>query len=168
MAALGLSALPLGKRGITLRRWVPYTLLVVACVLSFEAAAYVSATAEARRHAVFQADADETRHQIEVRLNTYIEVVRAGTALLAASNEIHHSEFRAFVRRLELRDRYPGIELIGFAQRVPDADLRSFVQAAKLDSGLLLRTPQFEDMLELHPNSVLTPGQPQIIIFLEP
>jgi hypothetical protein len=34
--------------------------------------------------------------------------------------------------------------------------------------GLLLRTPQFEDMLELHPNSVLTPGQPQIIIFLEP
>jgi hypothetical protein len=33
--------------------------------------------------------------------------------------------------------------------------------------GLLLRTPQFEDMLELHPNSVLTPGQPQIIIFLE-
>jgi hypothetical protein len=34
--------------------------------------------------------------------------------------------------------------------------------------GLLLRTAQFEDMLELHPNSVLSPGQPQIIIFLEP
>jgi hypothetical protein len=34
--------------------------------------------------------------------------------------------------------------------------------------GLLLRTAQFEDMLELHPNSVLAPGQPQIVIFLEP
>ena len=142
---------------MALRRWVPYTLLVAACVLSFEAAAYVSATAEARRHADFQADADETRHQIEVRLNTYIEVVRAGTALLAASNEIHHSEFRAFVRRLELRNRYPGIELIGFAQRVPDADLRSFVQAAKLDGVSLLR---------VHPNQPRTEHHP--VVFFEP
>src|SRR5688572_16757104 len=121
MAALGLFALALAKRAMATRRGVLYTLLVAACDLSFEAAAYVYATAEARRLADVQADADEARHQLEVRLNTYIEVVRAGTALLAASNEIHQTEFRAFVRRVQLRNRYPGIELIGFAQRVPDA-----------------------------------------------
>ena len=80
---------PAGKRGITLHRWVPYGLLVVACALSAYAAFYVFTTAEERRRDQFFADAQETRNRIEVRLDTYVEVVRDGTALLAASNEIH-------------------------------------------------------------------------------
>lgn len=124
---------PLGKRQITLRRWVPYGILVVACALSVYAAYYVSTTMEERRRDQFFADAQETRRRIEARLDTYVQVVRDGTALLAASNEIHFGEFRAFVRRLEVSKRYPGIEAIGFAQRVPRRQLRSFARVIELD-----------------------------------
>jgi hypothetical protein len=36
------------------------------------------------------------------------------------------------------------------------------------DLGMLLRAAPFEHMLEVHPNTSLAPGQPQIIIFLDP
>jgi signal transduction histidine kinase len=112
---------------------VPYGLFIVACGLSAYAAFYVSATAEERRREQFFSDAQETRRRIESRLDTYVQVVRDGTALLAASNEIHLGEFRAFVKRLELSKRYPGIEAIGFAQRVGRRELHSFARAIELD-----------------------------------
>ena len=145
-----------GRRRIALRRWVPYLLVAVTCTLAVLAAVYAAASAEYRRQAAFLADADETRHQIQVRLNTYIELVRAGTALLAASNEVNHAEFRAFVRRLEVRERYPGIEGVGFAQHVARQDLASFVRDVQLD-GVPLRVRPTGDRSEY-----------ETIVFLEP
>jgi signal transduction histidine kinase len=135
---------------------VPYVLLAVTCTLAVLAAVYAASTAEYRRQAAFLADADETRQQIQVRLNTYLDLVRAGTALLAASNEVNHAEFRAFVRRLEVRERYPGIEGVGFAQHVARQDLGSFVRDLELD-GVQLRLRPTGD----RPAS-------ETIVFLEP
>jgi signal transduction histidine kinase len=148
---------PFGKRQITLRRWVPYGLLLVACALSVYAALYVSTTVEARRRDRFFANAQETRNRIEGRLDTYVQVVRDGTALLSASNEVHLAEFRAFVKRLEIAKRYPGIEGIGFTQRVAWRDLRTFARAIELDgvSQFRLRPagnrPEYQTIVFLEP-----------------
>jgi signal transduction histidine kinase len=135
---------------------VPYLLVAVTCTLAVLAAVYATSTAEYRRQAAFMAEAAETRQQIQVRLNTYIELVRAGTALLAASNEVNHAEFRAFVKRLEVRERYPGIEGVGFAQHVARQDLASFVRDVELD-GVPLRVRPTGDRSEY-----------ETIVFLEP
>jgi len=121
------------RRGLSLRPWVPYVLLALGCQLSIGAAWFVSSTDEARARTAFEADAHETRDQIQSGLNAYIEVVRAGTALLAASNEINFTEFRAFVTGLELAERYRGLEGLGFSQPVHQQDLRSFLRAIRLD-----------------------------------
>jgi signal transduction histidine kinase/ActR/RegA family two-component response regulator len=129
----------------------------VTSVLAVYAAAYVSATAESRRSDEFMADAEETRTQIGLRLETYVEVVRAGTALLAASNEIHHADFRAFVRRLALGERYPGLQGIGFSPRVAHADLREFFSAVELDGV---------EPLRIEPDGGRDEYQP--VLFVEP
>jgi signal transduction histidine kinase len=154
---LNVQGFPVGKRQITLRRWVPYPFFVIACALSAYAAYYVSSTAEERRRDQFFADAQETRQRIEGRLGTYVQVVRDGTALLSASNEIHLGEFRAFVKRLELSKRYPGIEAIGFAQRVARRNLGSFARAIELDGVTRFR---------LRPEGER--DEYQTIVFLEP
>jgi signal transduction histidine kinase len=154
---LNIYGFPYGKRRIALRRWVPYGLFAVACVLSVHAAFYVSSTSETRRREQFVADAQETRNRIEMRLRTYVEVVRDGTALLAASNETHLAEFRAFVKRLDLPGRYPGIAGIGFAQHVEGRNLRASVRAIELDG-----VPRFR----IHPEGARPEYQP--IVFLEP
>jgi signal transduction histidine kinase len=132
-------------------------LFTVACVLSVHAAFYVSSTTESRRREQFVADAQETRNRIEMRLRTYVEVVRDGTALLAASNETHLAEFRAFVKRLDLPRRYPGIERIGFAQHVDRQNLRAFVRDIELDGTPRFRVQPSGDRPEYH-----------TIVFLEP
>jgi signal transduction histidine kinase/ActR/RegA family two-component response regulator len=123
-----------------LRRWVPFALLAIALALTVVASWYVSSTRTSRveaqqlsDHERFLTDAERTRQLIQVRLNTNVELIRAGAALLAASNEISHVEFRTFVAGLQLHERYPEMRAIGFAPRVRPQDVRAFRQETELD-----------------------------------
>jgi signal transduction histidine kinase len=156
--------LALTWRRLPLRGWMPYALFAAACGLSAAASWYVSATASAQREAEyiadqvkFESDAERTRQQIDVRLNTYIEVVRAAAALLGASSEINGAEFRAFVRGLQLRERYPGMVGIGFAPRVLHPNRREFSRAVSLDSVRMFRIRPTGVRPEYHPALFLEP-----------
>ena len=66
------------------------------------------------------------------RMDTYIAVIRATAALFAASEQVTRTEFSAFVEKLTLGERYPGIQGIGFSIHVPpgqvariEADMRT-------------------------------------------
>jgi len=129
-------------RSVFLRRAVPYGLFAIACGLSVFAGLYVSSTAaaaaaaaEAQAHTEFLTDAQQTRRFIQSGLNSYFEVGRAAAVLLSADNEINGSEFRAFVNRLQLLERYPGMDGIGFAQCVRRRDLGRLLRLLDLDGN---------------------------------
>ncbi len=115
------------------RRWMPGTLLAVACLLSVLASRYVASTTQARARAQFLTEATQVRDRIQFGLAGYVDVVRTGAALLAARSEMNFAEFRAFVAGLKLHERYPIIRSLGFAQRVAQPRLASFVRLARLD-----------------------------------
>lgn len=121
------------RRHAARHRWVPVSLLVLGCALTVTASWYVAATQNAAMEAKFNTDAQQTRTQIDALLNTHFDVVRAGAALLSASNEINFAEFRAFVAGLHLRERYQGMRSLGFAESVDEAELATFEQALSLD-----------------------------------
>ena len=123
-----------GQRRLSLRRWVPYALLLLSCLLAVVVALYVAVTIQARARAAFLNSAEGTRQRIEGRVNSYLEVTRAAAALFASRNETNPVEFRAFVANLALPERYPGLEGIGFSQRIARRDLRDVVRAINLDS----------------------------------
>jgi diguanylate cyclase (GGDEF)-like protein len=144
-------------RRLALRRWVPYTLWALACTLSIAAAWYVASTTESRTSTEFLSDADATRQQIQGRIDAHLDLLRAGAALLTASNEISGLEFSGFVAGLQLKERYPGLRGIGYAEHVRNRDLRTFIHAMELDGVSKL--------------NVWPPGaRPQydIVVFLEP
>ncbi|HEY5619089.1 MAG TPA: CHASE domain-containing protein [Vicinamibacterales bacterium] len=150
-------SLHIGRRRLSLRRWVPYAVLLVSCLLTVTIGLYVAITIDARARAPFLNSAEGTRQQIEGRVNTYLEVTRAAAALFASSNETNPAEFRAFVANLALPERYPGLEGIGFSQRIPRRDLGAVVRAISLDSGTNLRVAPRGNRPEYYP-----------IVFLEP
>jgi signal transduction histidine kinase/ActR/RegA family two-component response regulator len=129
-----------------LRRAVPYGLFTLACGLSLAASWYLSSTAastaESQARAEFLADAQQISRQIQSGLSTYMEVVRAGAVLLSADNEINGLEFRRFVDGLELPQRYPGMEGIGFVQCVRQQNLRRFLRIMDLDGNMINVWPQ--------------------------
>src|SRR5688572_28313971 len=130
---------------------------MVGCTLSIVATWFVTSTATARAQASFLADSRQTRQQIQAGLDAYVEVIRAGAALLSATNEINHSEFRAFVSGLQLPLRYPGMAGIGFSQRVRRIDLQAFLREIALDGIRRLRVwppgvrPEYEVVILLEP-----------------
>ena len=148
----------IGRRRLSLRRWVPYALLLVGLFLTFTIALYVALTIDGRARVAFLNSVEGTRQQIEGRLSGYLEVTRAAAALLSSSIETNPAEFRAFVSNLQLPERYPGLEGIGFSQRVARRDLGATVRAINLDRrmGRLSVSPR-GDRPEYYP-----------IIFLEP
>jgi signal transduction histidine kinase len=109
-----------------LSRWfpharVPYAVLTVSVALTLLGTYYVYRTGGARDELRFRATAEEIRHLILTRIDTYVEVLRATAALFSASETVTEREFQRFVGHLRL-DRYPGIQGIGFAMRVSEAD----------------------------------------------
>jgi signal transduction histidine kinase len=96
--------------------------LLIGITLTLLGTLYILRTSHVRDELRFRSVAEETRHLVEIRLRTYIEVLRATVALFGASDQVTREEFRAFVSHLRLGQRYPGIQGIGFAVRVPNDD----------------------------------------------
>ena len=151
-------------RRFALRRWVPFAVFAGACVLSAGASWYVSVTTAARaqaqlraENATFLNDAHKTREQLSARVNVYLEVLRAGAALLATRTELSAGDFQSFVAGLQLPDRFVGMEAIGFAQRVPAQRLEGFQREVALDGVTRLARWRPEPRTEYYP-----------LVFIEP
>jgi diguanylate cyclase (GGDEF)-like protein len=138
---------------------VPHAILALSCVLFTAASWYVSSTAAGRNRAEFLTDAEATRQQIQARFDAQFDVVHAAAALLTVSNEINRSEFRSFVEQLRLPERYPGIETIGFSQRVRSRSLPSFLRAVHLDGQAPFRVWPQGTRDEYYPIMFLEPAE---------
>ncbi|EWY35802.1 hypothetical protein N825_34260 [Skermanella stibiiresistens SB22] len=73
---------------------------------------------ERRDHERFLQEVGQAETTISNRMETYVAVLRATSALFASSEAVTRAEFAAFVVRLNLRGRYAGIRSIGFSARV--------------------------------------------------
>ena len=129
---------PVAKlRRLFLHRSVPYGVFAIGCALSFAAHWYLSdaaaSTAEVRAHSEFLADAQQMRRQIQTGVNSYIEIVRATAVLLSSETELNGVEFSRYVRRLQLKERYPAIEGIGYSQCIPRQSVPRVLRALALD-----------------------------------
>ena len=82
------------------------------------------------------------RRQIQTGVNSYIEVVRAAAVLLSSETEINGADFRRFVGRLQLKERYPAIGGIGFAQCMPERDVTRVLRSLALDGSPIRLWPE--------------------------
>ncbi len=148
---------PTIRRRLSLRRWVPFAVLALGGTLTAVTVISLSLTEEVRARAAFESDTLETWHNVNSGLERLVEVARVSTALLAVSQEINYVEFRSFVRGLQLRERYPAVDGIGFSQRIRRQDLRTFLRQIHLDG-----VPEL-DVWPVGPRS-----EYHTILFLEP
>jgi signal transduction histidine kinase len=97
---------------------VPYLILTagLAVTAAIATSAHRTSVEEARLR--FENAADSLRFSIESRLEAYIAMLRGAAGLFAASDDVRPAEFSAYVGRLEVPDRYPGVQGIGFTRLV--------------------------------------------------
>lgn len=135
---------------------MPVVVLLAALAVT-AIATYLTHRAAAANDALrFDNVADSIRHEVDSRLDAYIAMLRGGAGLFAASDEVRPAEFRAYVERLQLAVRYPGIQGIGFSRLVREEE-REHVAAMVRDAGLPFRYWPDLPGTEVH-----------AIVFLEP
>ena len=82
----------------------------------------VQSTREQER-AAFEALTGRVQTAIVQRMQTYTNLMYAGRAYLLGSGEVSRSDWQDFVTALDIESRFPGIQGLGFAIRIPPGEL---------------------------------------------
>ena len=81
----------------------------------------------------FERRTESAEAAMRARVRAYEQMLVAGAALFTASREVTRPQWAEFVARLKLGERYPGIQAMGFAERVRAADLDRHVKRVRAD-----------------------------------
>lgn len=79
---------------------------------------FVSTYSTRQQHVLFERNTEVVRLQIAYRLETYVALLRSGASYLYASDHVTPDEFRRFVSRLNIDTVYPGIQGLGYTERI--------------------------------------------------
>ncbi len=111
------------------RSLIPHILLAVGLALSAVGANAARVLVESRQQVRFFSATERVRAAIDSRLDSYLAMLLGGAGLFAASEDVSRAEFKAYVDRLDIRRRYPGIQGIGFS-RIITPESRDRIEAS--------------------------------------
>jgi PAS domain S-box-containing protein len=77
---------------------------------------------EQRARDLFQAKVEDIRRRVSERMETYTQVLTGGKALFHASSAISRHDWHEYVSSLDVGTKYPGIQVLGVAERVTDRE----------------------------------------------
>ena len=70
---------------------------------------------------------------VRARMLAYEQILRSGAALLASSASTSREDWRSFIANLQLDERFPGIQAMGFAEYVPAANRASHLKRVRAE-----------------------------------
>ena len=104
------------------RAVLPYLILALGLLCTIIVSFYFSKLSAAQDQTRFDNSTQEITARLRTRIQTSIALLRAGTGLFAASEDVDAHEFQHFVEQIELQKNYPGVQGIGFSRRVEPAE----------------------------------------------
>ena len=104
-----------------------FVVLLVPIGLTFYAWKLVSVSSYERNLASFVELAEDNERALEHRLDSYAQGLDGAAGLLDASEEIDLAAWRTYVDALDIANKLPGINGIGFIEPVPDGGHDAFI-----------------------------------------
>ncbi len=134
--------------------WLVLAVMVAATVAVWRLSV---ADVERRIEEQFHRRVDETHAAIEDRMLHYQQVLRGAVGFFAGSNGVERDEWQDYVRKLELDERVPGMEGMGFVARIPARARSLHVDAVRNDGLPEYRVWPESSREELYPVVYLAP-----------
>src|SRR5688572_13357393 len=113
---------------------LPYLILLLGLAFTILVYYYFSKLTYEQDQSRFQKAVQQIQDNINLRVQTSVALLRAGTGLFAASETVEIGEFDRFVKQIELQKNYPGIHGIGFSRRFSAKELPA-LEATMKKSG---------------------------------
>ncbi len=108
----------LRRNPLRVRRGLPAFTLSVGALMTVVATIFVARGERASEQARFEKAVASAQDRIASRLELYIGALRGGAGLLATRPVLTAAMFRAYVDGLSITTTYPGIQGIGFSERL--------------------------------------------------
>ena len=96
---------------------LPYLILLLGFCFTLLVYHYFSKLSHEQDRIRFERSVQEIQAQVNLRIQTSITLLRAGTGLFAASDQVDAGEFARFIQQIELQKNYSGVQGIGFTLR---------------------------------------------------
>lgn len=81
---------------------------------------------EAEDRANFAQLAANAESEIQRRMDSYVELLRAGAGVVATDEKLERPEWRGFVETADIARRHPGLRRLGVVLAVPDDEVAAF------------------------------------------
>jgi PAS domain S-box-containing protein len=142
---------------------LPWAVLVVGVVSSILLFFTIRGTVETGARLRFERQAVDAKAIIDDRIHFYADILYGLKALFATHTPVSRVQFHEFVRSLDPKNRYPGLDVVNYAMYVRAEDRKRFEEAVRRDTGLNPHGyPQF---------AIKPPGErPEyyVMVYLEP
>ncbi|HSG40801.1 MAG TPA: CHASE domain-containing protein, partial [Thermoanaerobaculia bacterium] len=110
-------------------------MLGISLLLTLVGAVFADSTARARDRLRFQNAVQRAQVLIQHRMETYISLLRGAAALFAVDGEVSQGEFQTFLQRQDISHRFPGVQGIGFARRIPPGERQAVLDQLRRELG---------------------------------
>jgi signal transduction histidine kinase/CHASE1-domain containing sensor protein/CheY-like chemotaxis protein len=154
---------------------LPYLILLLGLCFTILVYYYFSKLTYRQDESRFQRSVQEIQDDIQLRVQTSVALLRAGTGLFAASDSVEIKEFDRFVQQIQLEKNYPGVHGIGFSLRFTKQELPALVkqmqQAGFKDFHVWPETPprdEYHAIIYLQPQNTRNRGAMGFDMFTEP
>jgi signal transduction histidine kinase len=145
-------------RGFLDRTPAAYVVLLGTLLLTLLAWYYVDQNVENRERARFEETVTVTKEAVDQRMSAYVDAMLDGRGLFYAhSSSIERDEWRDYVAGSDVSSRYPGIQALGYVERVRPEEREDHVDRVR-EEGL--------DTYELRPSGERYEYFP--VVYLEP
>jgi signal transduction histidine kinase len=104
------------------RSHVPLTVLLASLTLTLATTALLWSNARAHDEARLENAVQSATDRIVARMEAYVALLRGGAALFAA-DEVARAEWQRYVARLRIAALHPGIQGVGYSERIPPDSL---------------------------------------------
>ena len=111
--------------------WLVWAVLAAGLTLTVLATLYIERDVRSQHRRELALIGDEIAARINTRLHAHAQVLRSGAAFFAGSEEVTRDEWREFIARSQVHRNLPGIQGVGFAQRIPAEQLDAHLDAIR-------------------------------------
>ena len=122
-----------GSKAMGVGYFAVWAVLIVSLLITFAAWHLARKAIERAAHSRFDARSTEIEAVITGRLLDYRQVLRGAAGLFAASKSIERDEWRAYVGSLSIEQGYPGLQGIGFSQRISAAEKNAHIRKVRAE-----------------------------------
>ena len=117
----------------------PFILFSLAIFATFYASSVLWNNLEAKAEERFNRYVLMTEQRIEERMETYLAMLRSTAGMFSISEKITAEEFKLYTDQLQLDKIYPGIQGIGYSEKIPAEKVSDFEKIMRKNSDAEFR-----------------------------